>query len=157
MVRLVSEMAFYQVTRRLARLISEYGEEPRPHWTQEQSLHSWEPSGRWSPAFSRSWNALARSASKTAASILLMTGFYANGLNQIKSVVDARERPLLLLLKPSLWQHFKFRNRQIQFIVNCLFNEVDRNFLGEPVGFIIGDCNLIRRSLICSFDQEAIF
>jgi CRP-like cAMP-binding protein len=36
MVRMVSEMAFYQVTHRLARLISEYGEEPRPHWTQEQ-------------------------------------------------------------------------------------------------------------------------
>jgi CRP/FNR family transcriptional regulator len=36
MVRIVSEMAFYQVTHRLARLISEYGEEPRPHWTQEQ-------------------------------------------------------------------------------------------------------------------------
>jgi CRP/FNR family transcriptional regulator len=29
-------MAFYQVTHRLARLISEYAEEPRPHWTQEQ-------------------------------------------------------------------------------------------------------------------------
>ncbi len=36
MVRMVSEMAFYQVTHRLARLISEYGDEPRPHWTQEQ-------------------------------------------------------------------------------------------------------------------------
>jgi CRP-like cAMP-binding protein len=36
MVRMVSEMAFYQVTHRLARLISEHGEEPRPHWTQEQ-------------------------------------------------------------------------------------------------------------------------
>jgi len=36
MVRMVSEMAFYQVTHRLARLISEYAEEPRPHWTQEQ-------------------------------------------------------------------------------------------------------------------------
>jgi CRP/FNR family transcriptional regulator len=36
MVRMVSEMAFYQVTHRLARLISEYPEEPRPHWTQEQ-------------------------------------------------------------------------------------------------------------------------
>jgi CRP-like cAMP-binding protein len=36
LVRMVSEMAFYQVTHRLARLISEYGEEPRPHWTQEQ-------------------------------------------------------------------------------------------------------------------------
>lgn len=36
MVRLVSEMAFYQVTHRLARLINEYKDEPRPHWTQEQ-------------------------------------------------------------------------------------------------------------------------
>jgi len=37
LVRLVSEMAFYQVTNRLARLISELPiEEPRPHWTQEQ-------------------------------------------------------------------------------------------------------------------------
>ena len=37
MVRMVSEMAFYQVTHRLARLISEFPtEEPRPHWTQEQ-------------------------------------------------------------------------------------------------------------------------
>lgn len=36
LVRMVSEMAFYQVTHRLARLISEYPQEPRPHWTQEQ-------------------------------------------------------------------------------------------------------------------------
>ena len=36
LVRVVSEMAFYQVTHRLARLISEYPAEPRPHWTQEQ-------------------------------------------------------------------------------------------------------------------------
>src|SRR5215212_6624223 len=37
LVRMVSEMAFYQVTHRLARLISEFStEEPRPHWTQEQ-------------------------------------------------------------------------------------------------------------------------
>ena len=37
LVRMVSEMAFYQVTHRLARLISEFPtEEPRPHWTQEQ-------------------------------------------------------------------------------------------------------------------------
>jgi CRP/FNR family cyclic AMP-dependent transcriptional regulator len=37
LVRMVSEMAFYQVTNRLARLISELPtEEPRPHWTQEQ-------------------------------------------------------------------------------------------------------------------------
>ena len=36
LVRMVSEMAFYQVTHRLARLISEYPDEPRPHWTQEQ-------------------------------------------------------------------------------------------------------------------------
>ncbi len=36
MVRMVSEMAFYQVTHRLARLIDEYHDEPRPHWTQEQ-------------------------------------------------------------------------------------------------------------------------
>lgn len=36
LVRMVSEMAFYQVTHRLARLISEYPAEPRPHWTQEQ-------------------------------------------------------------------------------------------------------------------------
>ena len=37
LVRLVSEMAFYQVTNRLARLISELpADEPRPHWTQEQ-------------------------------------------------------------------------------------------------------------------------
>jgi CRP/FNR family transcriptional regulator, cyclic AMP receptor protein len=37
LVRMVSEMAFYQVTNRLARLISELPvEEPRPHLTQEQ-------------------------------------------------------------------------------------------------------------------------
>jgi CRP/FNR family transcriptional regulator, cyclic AMP receptor protein len=37
LVRMVSEMAFYQVTNRLARLISEMpAEEPRPHLTQEQ-------------------------------------------------------------------------------------------------------------------------
>lgn len=37
MIRSVSEMAFYQVTHRLARLISEFPvEESRPHWTQEQ-------------------------------------------------------------------------------------------------------------------------
>ena len=37
LVRMVSEMAFYQVTHRLARLISDFpSEEPRPHWTQEQ-------------------------------------------------------------------------------------------------------------------------
>ncbi|NWG07974.1 MAG: Crp/Fnr family transcriptional regulator [Chloroflexi bacterium] len=38
MVRMVSEMAFYQVTHRLARLISEIpGDSVRgPHWTQEQ-------------------------------------------------------------------------------------------------------------------------
>ena len=37
LVRMVSEMAFYQVTNRLARLISELPvEDPRPHWTQEQ-------------------------------------------------------------------------------------------------------------------------
>lgn len=36
LVRMVSEMAFYQVTHRLARLISEEPEESRPHWTQEQ-------------------------------------------------------------------------------------------------------------------------
>jgi CRP-like cAMP-binding protein len=36
-VRMVSEMAFYQVTHRLARLISELpAGELRPHWTQEQ-------------------------------------------------------------------------------------------------------------------------
>jgi len=38
MVRMVSEMAFYQVTHRLARLISELPDETHrgPHWTQEQ-------------------------------------------------------------------------------------------------------------------------
>jgi CRP-like cAMP-binding protein len=38
MVRMVSEMAFYQVTHRLARLISELPAEGQrgPHWTQEQ-------------------------------------------------------------------------------------------------------------------------
>jgi CRP/FNR family transcriptional regulator len=37
MVRMVSEMAFYQVTNRLARLISQLpADEARPHWTQEQ-------------------------------------------------------------------------------------------------------------------------
>jgi CRP-like cAMP-binding protein len=37
LVRSVSEMAFYQVTHRLARLISEqHSEESSPHWTQEQ-------------------------------------------------------------------------------------------------------------------------
>jgi len=32
----VSEMAFYQVTHRLARLIDEMQTQPHPHWTQEQ-------------------------------------------------------------------------------------------------------------------------
>jgi CRP/FNR family transcriptional regulator, dissimilatory nitrate respiration regulator len=36
LVRMVSEMAFYQVTHRLARLISEFPAEEPPHWTQEQ-------------------------------------------------------------------------------------------------------------------------
>ena len=37
MVRMVSDMAFYQVTHRLARLISELpAEEPPRYWTQEQ-------------------------------------------------------------------------------------------------------------------------
>jgi CRP/FNR family transcriptional regulator len=37
LVRMVSEMAFYQVTNRLARLISELpAQESPPHWTQEQ-------------------------------------------------------------------------------------------------------------------------
>jgi CRP/FNR family transcriptional regulator len=36
MVRMVSEMAFYQVTHRLARLISEHPAGSRSHWTQEQ-------------------------------------------------------------------------------------------------------------------------
>jgi CRP/FNR family transcriptional regulator len=37
LVAKVSEMAFYQVTNRLARLITELpAEESRPHWTQEQ-------------------------------------------------------------------------------------------------------------------------
>jgi len=37
MVGKVSEMAFYQVTHRLARLITEMPiDEPRPYWTQEQ-------------------------------------------------------------------------------------------------------------------------
>ena len=37
LVRKVSEMAFYQVTNRLARLITEIpAEAARPHWTQEQ-------------------------------------------------------------------------------------------------------------------------
>ena len=37
LVRMVSEMAFFQVTNRLARLISELpADEARPHWTQEQ-------------------------------------------------------------------------------------------------------------------------
>ena len=37
MVRMASEMAFYQVTHRLARLIKEFNDEdPPPHWTQEQ-------------------------------------------------------------------------------------------------------------------------
>jgi CRP/FNR family transcriptional regulator len=37
MVHKVSEMAFYQVTHRLARLIGEMDEQtPAPHWTQEQ-------------------------------------------------------------------------------------------------------------------------
>ena len=37
MVRMVSEMAFYQVTHRLARLIAEMRQEKSaPHWTQEQ-------------------------------------------------------------------------------------------------------------------------
>jgi CRP-like cAMP-binding protein len=37
MVRMVSEMAFYQVTHRLARLIKELPQdESAPHWTQEQ-------------------------------------------------------------------------------------------------------------------------
>ena len=37
MVRMVSEMAFYQVTHRLARLIAEMPQDQSaPHWTQEQ-------------------------------------------------------------------------------------------------------------------------
>jgi CRP/FNR family transcriptional regulator len=37
LVRMVSEMAFYQVTNRLARLIEELAtDETRPPWTQEQ-------------------------------------------------------------------------------------------------------------------------
>ncbi len=37
LVRMVSEMAFYQVTHRLARLIEEFPQEKStPHWTQEQ-------------------------------------------------------------------------------------------------------------------------
>lgn len=37
MVRMVSEMAFYQVTHRLARLIAEIpNDKAAPHWTQEQ-------------------------------------------------------------------------------------------------------------------------
>jgi CRP/FNR family transcriptional regulator len=37
LVRMASEMAFYQVTHRLARLISEQNaEDAPPHWTQEQ-------------------------------------------------------------------------------------------------------------------------
>jgi CRP-like cAMP-binding protein len=37
LVRMVSEMAFYQVTNRLARLISEWpADDSRPPWTQEQ-------------------------------------------------------------------------------------------------------------------------
>jgi CRP/FNR family transcriptional regulator len=37
LVHRLSEMAFYQVTNRLARLITEIpAEEPHPHWTQEQ-------------------------------------------------------------------------------------------------------------------------
>ncbi|MCL4275158.1 MAG: Crp/Fnr family transcriptional regulator [Anaerolineales bacterium] len=37
MVRMVSEMAFYQVTHRLARLIAEMPQDKSaPHWTQEQ-------------------------------------------------------------------------------------------------------------------------
>ena len=36
MVRMVSEMAFYQVTHRLARLIYEIEGQRGPHWTQEQ-------------------------------------------------------------------------------------------------------------------------
>ncbi len=36
LVHKVSEMAFYQVTHRLARLIDEMQTHPSPHWTQEQ-------------------------------------------------------------------------------------------------------------------------
>ena len=51
LVRMVSEMAFYQVTNRLARLISELPvDESRPHWTQEQLAVNWAPCAGLSPA-----------------------------------------------------------------------------------------------------------
>ena len=51
LVRLVSEMAFYQVTNRLARLISELpAEESRPPGLRNNLRRSWERCARWLPA-----------------------------------------------------------------------------------------------------------
>jgi CRP-like cAMP-binding protein len=47
MVHKVSEMAFYQVTHRLARLIAEMSEEKSVPQTQEQPRRGWELSARW--------------------------------------------------------------------------------------------------------------
>ena len=60
MVRMVSEMAFYQVTHRLARLISELPTDGQraPHWTQEQLAARL---GTVREVVARSWKELERS------------------------------------------------------------------------------------------------
>ena len=62
MVRMVSEMAFYQVTHRLARLIeTELPQDTSPHWTQEQLAAKVGNRARGGGAFTHeSWNAAVR-------------------------------------------------------------------------------------------------
>lgn len=70
LVRMVSEMAFYQVTNRLARLVSEWPADDgsRPLLLRNSSQRSLGLSGRWLPAPSRNWSAAARSVWKIGAS-----------------------------------------------------------------------------------------